>query len=325
MDLDGAALFHTAPSLLKSYLLRRLYTVPPSLNPPPTSPNTVSTPAIVGSTKFSFNHRANVLDRDAVMIPSGWDSWGKSSAPPPRPRKEAINRPRRTIPCPAVSHDSPNPDRNPDPESNAPPPATVGKRSVGGLASAPWLAGPFLCSRRTSSPKAGKSLPLIRGTGLRDVLLLVFLFVGWLGLSEHKEYRPIGLILLPHVLRRCWWCTMPYGTRVFATSPATSHPAQPLAPSAITPPALTIDVGLPAPAPAPAPTQVPPEVQAKLDRMEALLAYQEEAYTVLPTSALWAWLVHCEALARVNLVLVFCLFRDLPVVSYVVLKLIESW
>ncbi|TYJ52348.1 hypothetical protein B9479_007042 [Cryptococcus floricola] len=57
---DGASLFYTAPSLLKCYLLHRLYTVPPSLNPPPTSP---------------FNHRANVLDRGVVMVPSGWDSW----------------------------------------------------------------------------------------------------------------------------------------------------------------------------------------------------------------------------------------------------------
>ncbi|ODO00521.1 hypothetical protein L198_02839 [Cryptococcus wingfieldii CBS 7118] len=63
-------------ALLKSYLLHRLYTVPPPLNPPPTSPNTVSAPAIVGSTRFPFNHRADVLDRDAVMVSSGWDSWG---------------------------------------------------------------------------------------------------------------------------------------------------------------------------------------------------------------------------------------------------------
>ncbi|ODN98234.1 hypothetical protein I350_07880 [Cryptococcus amylolentus CBS 6273] len=84
----GAALFYIAPTqpttyallksyLLKSYLLHGLYTVPPPPNPPPTSPNTVSAPAIVGSTKVPFNHRANVLDRDAVMVPSGWDSWGK--------------------------------------------------------------------------------------------------------------------------------------------------------------------------------------------------------------------------------------------------------
>ncbi|ODN82658.1 hypothetical protein L202_00955 [Cryptococcus amylolentus CBS 6039] len=79
----GAALYYTAPTqpttyaLLKSYLLHRLYTVPPPLIPPPTSPNTVSAPAIVGSTIFPFNHRANALDRDAVLVPSGWDSWGK--------------------------------------------------------------------------------------------------------------------------------------------------------------------------------------------------------------------------------------------------------
>ncbi|ODO10358.1 hypothetical protein I350_00953 [Cryptococcus amylolentus CBS 6273] len=42
-----------------------------------TSLPNVSAPAIVGSTKFPFNHRANVLDRVAVMVPSGWDSWGK--------------------------------------------------------------------------------------------------------------------------------------------------------------------------------------------------------------------------------------------------------
>ncbi|ODN82660.1 hypothetical protein L202_00957 [Cryptococcus amylolentus CBS 6039] len=42
-----------------------------------TSLPNVSAPAIVGSTKFPFKHRANVLDRVAVMVPSGWDSWGK--------------------------------------------------------------------------------------------------------------------------------------------------------------------------------------------------------------------------------------------------------
>ncbi|ODN83759.1 hypothetical protein L202_01850 [Cryptococcus amylolentus CBS 6039] len=79
----GAALFYTAPTqpttyaLLKSYILHKPYTVPPPLNSPPTSSNIVSTPAIVGSTKSPFDHRANVFDRDAVMIPGGWISWGK--------------------------------------------------------------------------------------------------------------------------------------------------------------------------------------------------------------------------------------------------------
>ncbi|ODN86333.1 hypothetical protein L198_07352 [Cryptococcus wingfieldii CBS 7118] len=76
----GAALFYIDPTrsttyaLLKSYLLPRLYTVPPPPNPSTASPNTVTTPAMVGSTKFPFNCQADVLDRDAVMIPSGWVS-----------------------------------------------------------------------------------------------------------------------------------------------------------------------------------------------------------------------------------------------------------
>lgn len=84
---DGAALFYTAPTrpatytLLKSYLLHRLYTVPPPLSLHPMSltdlSHTVPSPAQGVSTRYPFAHRANVLDRDAVMVPSGWDSWGK--------------------------------------------------------------------------------------------------------------------------------------------------------------------------------------------------------------------------------------------------------
>ncbi|KIR42291.1 dynein light intermediate chain 1, cytosolic [Cryptococcus deuterogattii 99/473] len=83
----GAALFYTAPTrpatytLLKSYLLHRLYTVPPPLSLHPMSltdlSHTVPSPAQGVSTRYPFAHRANVLDRDAVMVPSGWDSWGK--------------------------------------------------------------------------------------------------------------------------------------------------------------------------------------------------------------------------------------------------------
>ena len=69
-------MFYTAPTqpqtytFLREYLLHRLYTTPPPLHPtdhftpPPTSP-------------FPFAHRANVLDRDAVMVPAGWHSHGK--------------------------------------------------------------------------------------------------------------------------------------------------------------------------------------------------------------------------------------------------------
>ncbi|WVW81249.1 hypothetical protein I302_103240 [Kwoniella bestiolae CBS 10118] len=77
----GASLFYTAPAqpttytLLRSYLLHRLYTIPPPLNT--TSSTTDPATQHVSSTRFPFPHRANVLDRDAVMVPSGWDSWGK--------------------------------------------------------------------------------------------------------------------------------------------------------------------------------------------------------------------------------------------------------
>lgn len=26
---------------------------------------------------FPFNHRSNTLDRDRIVVPTGWDSWGK--------------------------------------------------------------------------------------------------------------------------------------------------------------------------------------------------------------------------------------------------------
>ena len=81
---DGAALFYTAPTqpqtytLLRQYLLHRLYTIPPPLNPIDHSASkSVSTPAPTTATPFPFAQRANVLDRDAVMVPAGWDSYGK--------------------------------------------------------------------------------------------------------------------------------------------------------------------------------------------------------------------------------------------------------
>jgi dynein light intermediate chain 1 len=79
MSSDGASLFYTATTqpdtytVLVQYLLHQLYTIPPPLNPtsdaqfPPTT------------TRFPFPYRANVLDRDALRIPAGWDSWGKIS------------------------------------------------------------------------------------------------------------------------------------------------------------------------------------------------------------------------------------------------------
>lgn len=65
----GAALFYTSqtqPStytLLRDYLVHRLYTSPGPNGEP--------------VARYPFAHRANVLDRDAVLVPAGWDSWGK--------------------------------------------------------------------------------------------------------------------------------------------------------------------------------------------------------------------------------------------------------
>lgn len=65
----GAALFYTSQTqpttytLLREYLIHRLYT----------SHGTNHEPIA----RYPFPHRANVLDRDAVLVPAGWDSWGK--------------------------------------------------------------------------------------------------------------------------------------------------------------------------------------------------------------------------------------------------------
>lgn len=72
----GAALFYTAPTqpttytLLREYLFHRLYTVPPPLS----SSGDLGPPL---PARFPFPHKANSLDRDAIMVPAGWDSWGK--------------------------------------------------------------------------------------------------------------------------------------------------------------------------------------------------------------------------------------------------------
>ncbi|GAA5945527.1 hypothetical protein JCM3775_004190 [Rhodotorula graminis] len=94
----GAAVFYTAQTLptsyakLRQYIVHRLFSSPPSstsLASPsssaaqPTSPSAAVTstraisaaPSTVAS--FPFPHRANVVDHEAVLVPAGWDSWGK--------------------------------------------------------------------------------------------------------------------------------------------------------------------------------------------------------------------------------------------------------
>ncbi|KAF9516836.1 hypothetical protein BS47DRAFT_608424 [Hydnum rufescens UP504] len=67
----GAALFYTTPqpatlSYLRQYVLHFLFMPPP---PPPDF-----TPL---KYPFPFTHRPNILDRDRIMVPAGWDSWSK--------------------------------------------------------------------------------------------------------------------------------------------------------------------------------------------------------------------------------------------------------
>ncbi|KAJ3879617.1 hypothetical protein F5051DRAFT_484556, partial [Lentinula edodes] len=77
----GASLFYTTTlpetlSVLRQYALHTLF-VPsaPSLTSLPSSHGALASTAT--RNPFPFSHRPNSLDRDRVVIPSGWDSWGK--------------------------------------------------------------------------------------------------------------------------------------------------------------------------------------------------------------------------------------------------------
>ncbi|KAF5321922.1 hypothetical protein D9619_000568 [Psilocybe cf. subviscida] len=74
----GAGLFYTTkqPSnlqVLRQYALHLLY-MPPA--PPPGQPVGGEVQAPVRNL-FPFTHKPNTLDRDRIVVPAGWDSWGK--------------------------------------------------------------------------------------------------------------------------------------------------------------------------------------------------------------------------------------------------------
>ncbi|GAA5878826.1 hypothetical protein JCM3774_000977 [Rhodotorula dairenensis] len=95
----GAAVFYTSqtnPSSyakLRQYILHRLFAPDPSLQLPASTSLPYSTPWTNLSEKgrsvsaptprksaraaFPFLHRANVVDREQVLVPTGWDTWGK--------------------------------------------------------------------------------------------------------------------------------------------------------------------------------------------------------------------------------------------------------
>ncbi|SPO32563.1 related to dynein light-intermediate chain [Ustilago trichophora] len=90
----GAALFYTSSmraqsiDILRSYLLHRLFT-PSNVSLQSqqlSSGNTLSaattsnSAAAGGVAVFGFPYRASTTDRDTLLVPAGWDSWGKIKA-----------------------------------------------------------------------------------------------------------------------------------------------------------------------------------------------------------------------------------------------------
>lgn len=76
--VDGASLFYTTqqPStlqVLRQYALHLLF-IPPA--PSPGLSTGTDAPAPVRN-PFPFTQKPNTLDRDRIVVPAGWDSWGK--------------------------------------------------------------------------------------------------------------------------------------------------------------------------------------------------------------------------------------------------------
>ncbi|OSD04587.1 DLIC-domain-containing protein [Trametes coccinea BRFM310] len=74
----GAGLFYTTPQpttlqALRQYALHMLF-MPPAPSPAAAAPGEVAAP---GRNPFPFQQKPNALDRDRIVIPAGWDSWGK--------------------------------------------------------------------------------------------------------------------------------------------------------------------------------------------------------------------------------------------------------
>ncbi|KAH9850830.1 DLIC-domain-containing protein [Lenzites betulinus] len=74
----GAGLFYTTPQpttlqVLRQYVLHTLFI------PPASSLAAAATAEVASAPRnpFPFQHKPNTLDRDKIVIPAGWDSWGK--------------------------------------------------------------------------------------------------------------------------------------------------------------------------------------------------------------------------------------------------------
>ena len=74
---DGASLFYTTPqpttlNVLRQYALHVLF-VPPA----PAPDGALDSTAAPIRNPFPFVNKPNTLDRDRIVVPAGWDSWGK--------------------------------------------------------------------------------------------------------------------------------------------------------------------------------------------------------------------------------------------------------
>lgn len=59
--------------VLRQYTLHLLF-IPPA--PSPAGLSSADAPAPIKN-PFPFSHKPNTLDRDRIVVPAGWDSWGK--------------------------------------------------------------------------------------------------------------------------------------------------------------------------------------------------------------------------------------------------------
>ncbi|PWY98216.1 DLIC-domain-containing protein [Testicularia cyperi] len=93
----GAGLFYSSSTkaqsidILRSYILHRLFTqgtvtVPAAGSVAAAAPSSSNagqangSAAAGGTTAFPFAYRASTTDRDTLLVPAGWDSWGKIRA-----------------------------------------------------------------------------------------------------------------------------------------------------------------------------------------------------------------------------------------------------
>lgn len=73
---DGASLFFTSQTIPNSFTQLRQYILHRIFSPSSLALNTASVPP-TSTRAFPFQHRTNVIDRDQILVPTGWDSWGK--------------------------------------------------------------------------------------------------------------------------------------------------------------------------------------------------------------------------------------------------------